>query len=129
MPSSSRGGARMRIALLSACAFLAASASAHAAVPSMKITGSLRGAGGMTLLALTPSGAAVQQSGTDYLISSDWLLRTGARTAEWSAVISATFLTTELNRSEVVDFMKIAGATRGIGDWRPKYGRFEVLTD
>jgi hypothetical protein len=56
-------------------------------------------------------------------------MRTRPRFPEWSAVISATFLTTELNRSEVVDFMKIAGATRGIGDWRPKYGRFEVLTD
>jgi hypothetical protein len=54
-------------------------------------------------------------------------MRTRPRFPEWSAVISATFLTTELNRSEVVDFMKIAGAMRGIGDWRPKYGRFEVL--
>jgi hypothetical protein len=56
-------------------------------------------------------------------------MRTRPRFPEWSAVISATFLTTELNRSEVVDFMKIAGAMRGIGDWRPKYGRFAVLID
>ena len=56
-------------------------------------------------------------------------MRTRPRFREWSAVISATFLTTELNRSEVVDFMKISGAMRGIGDWRPKYGRFEVLID
>jgi len=56
-------------------------------------------------------------------------MRTRPRFPEWSAVISATFLTTELNRSEVVDFMKIAGAMRGIGDWRPKYGRFMVPVD
>jgi len=56
-------------------------------------------------------------------------MRTRPRFPVWSATISATFLITELNRSEVVDFMKIAGAVRGIGDWRPKYGRFEVLID
>jgi hypothetical protein len=31
-----------------------------------------------------------------------------------------------LNKSEIIDFMKIAGAMRGIGDWRPKYGKFTV---
>ena len=44
-----------------AVALAAASATAHAATPSMKITGKLRGATGMTLLALSPSGTAVQQ--------------------------------------------------------------------
>jgi len=34
-----------------------------------------------------------------------------------------------LNRSEVIDFVKIAGAMKGIGDWRPKYGRFAVQLD
>jgi hypothetical protein len=61
MPRKDHRGARLRIALLSACALLAASATAHAATPSMKITGSLRGGGGMTLLALSPAGTAVQQ--------------------------------------------------------------------
>jgi hypothetical protein len=53
-------------------------------------------------------------------------MRTRPRFPEWSAVISATFLTTVLNKSEIIDFMKIAGAMRGIGDWRPKYGKFTV---
>lgn len=61
MPRSLHSGARTRIALLAACALLAAGATAHAATPSMKITGKLRGATGMTLLALSPSGTAVQQ--------------------------------------------------------------------
>jgi hypothetical protein len=56
-------------------------------------------------------------------------MRTRPRFPEWSAVIRATFLTTVLNRSEVIDFMKIAGAMKGIGDWRPKYGRFAVQLD
>ncbi len=61
MPRSPHRGARVRIALLTACALFAASATAHAATPSMTITGNLRGATGMTLLALSPSGTAVQQ--------------------------------------------------------------------
>jgi hypothetical protein len=56
-------------------------------------------------------------------------MRTRPRFPEWSAMIQATFLTTVLNRSEVIDFMKIAGAMKGIGDWRPKYGRFAVQLD
>jgi hypothetical protein len=56
-------------------------------------------------------------------------MRTRPRFPAWSAVLRATFLTTALNRSEVIDFMKIAGAMRGIGDWRPKYGRFAVHLD
>ncbi|MDX6597285.1 MAG: hypothetical protein QOE87_1172 [Gaiellales bacterium] len=61
MPLSPYRGARMRIALLTAVALLATSAAVHAATPSMKITGTVRGAAGMTLLALSPSGTAVQQ--------------------------------------------------------------------
>lgn len=61
MPRSLHRGARTRIALLTACACLAATATVHAATPSMKVSGSLRGAAGMTLLALSPSGTAVQQ--------------------------------------------------------------------
>jgi hypothetical protein len=56
-------------------------------------------------------------------------MRTRPRFPEWSAVIQATFLTTVLNRSEVIDFMKIAGAMKGLGDWRPKYGSFAVQLD
>ena len=47
MPRSPHSGARMRIALLTAAArSLATSATAHAATPGMKITGTLRGADG-----------------------------------------------------------------------------------
>jgi hypothetical protein len=55
-------GAHARIALLTAFTCLAASATVHAATPSMRISGSLRGGTGMTLLALSPSGTAVQQA-------------------------------------------------------------------
>ena len=62
MPRSPYRGARVRIALLAACSLFAAGATAHAATPGMTITGTLRGATGMTLLALSPSGTAVQQT-------------------------------------------------------------------
>jgi hypothetical protein len=35
-----------------------------------------------------------------------------------------------MNRSDVLDYFRIAGAL-GIGDWRPRYGKFlvEEVTD
>jgi hypothetical protein len=54
-------------------------------------------------------------------------MRTRARFPKWSADIAATFLPGLLNRDELMDFFKIAGALEGLGDWRPKYGRFTVL--
>jgi hypothetical protein len=56
--------------------------------------------------------------------------RTRPRFPNWTARISATFLVTLMNRSEVLDYFRIAGAL-GIGDWRPRYGKFlvEEVTD
>jgi hypothetical protein len=31
-----------------------------------------------------------------------------------------------LNRSEVLEFFEIAGFLEGLGDWRPKFGKFTV---
>jgi hypothetical protein len=53
-------------------------------------------------------------------------MRTRGRFPEWSADVTAKFLTTVLNRSEVIEFFQIAGFLVGIGDWRPEYGRFTV---
>jgi hypothetical protein len=56
--------------------------------------------------------------------------RTRPRFPNWTARISATFLVTLMNRSDVLDYFRIAGAL-GIGDWRPRYGKFlvEEVTD
>jgi hypothetical protein len=56
-----RHGARLCLAVLTAGAGLAAGTTASAAAPGMRISGSLKGASGMTLFALSPSGTAVQQ--------------------------------------------------------------------
>lgn len=53
-------------------------------------------------------------------------MRTRPRFPKWSAEVKASFLTTVLNRDEVIDFFRIAGALVGVGDWRPKYGKFTV---
>jgi hypothetical protein len=52
-------------------------------------------------------------------------VRTRPRFPRWSARVTATFLTTMLNRDEVVEYFRVAGSL-GIGDWRPKYGKFVV---
>jgi hypothetical protein len=33
-----------------------------------------------------------------------------------------------LTREDVIEIFRIAGAQIGIGDWRPKFGRFRVTT-
>lgn len=63
---------------------------------------------------------------TGVRIAQNRTMRTRARFPEWSATVSASFLTTVLNRSEVIEFFQIAGFLVGIGDWRPEHGRFTV---
>ncbi len=44
---------------------------------------------------------------------------------EWSATVSATFLSTMINRAQVIEFFRNAGP-HGVGDFRPDFGRFVV---
>ncbi|WP_027569967.1 hypothetical protein [Bradyrhizobium sp. URHA0013] len=53
-------------------------------------------------------------------------MRTRPRFAVWSAEFTASYLPSLLDREEVVAFFKIAGALVGVGDWRPKFGKFTV---
>jgi hypothetical protein len=55
------------------------------------------------------------------------MMRTRPRFSRWTAEFNATFLTSLLSRTEILEFFAIAGFSIGIGDWRPKYGRFEVM--
>ncbi|WP_027573999.1 hypothetical protein [Bradyrhizobium sp. WSM1743] len=43
----------------------------------------------------------------------------------WSARVDATYLPSMVNRSELVEFFRLAGP-HGLGDRRPDYGRFRV---
>lgn len=48
------------------------------------------------------------------------------RFASWSAELTTAYLPLVLDRDEVVEFFRIAGALVGIGDWRPKFRKFTV---
>ncbi|MCM8736011.1 hypothetical protein M5E06_17905 [Azospirillum sp. A1-3] len=54
------------------------------------------------------------------------VMRTRPRFDGWSADIEVKFLPSMLNAREVKSFLQAAGEQVGIGDWRPRFGRFEV---
>lgn len=53
-------------------------------------------------------------------------MRTRARFERWAAVVDIEFLPSLLNPEQVVEILRIAGDQVGLGDWRPKFGRFRV---
>jgi len=48
--------------------------------------------------------------------------------AGWRLQFELTVLDDQIPREIVKDILEYAGAFCGIGDWRPRYGRFRVLT-
>jgi hypothetical protein len=46
----------------------------------------------------------------------------------WETSFDVTFDPETLNQAQVIQFVATAGAKVGVGDWRPKYGRFEVIS-
>ena len=52
------------------------------------------------------------------------IMRTRPIFHDWAAEISVDFLPDQLNRSEVEEMVRVAGKVVGLGDWRPKFGRF-----
>lgn len=55
------------------------------------------------------------------------ILRTRPRFDEWSAEISVQYEDTVVQESKLDEWITTAGLQCGIGDWRPRYGRFEVV--
>ncbi|MCP2213960.1 hypothetical protein [Bradyrhizobium diazoefficiens] len=53
-------------------------------------------------------------------------MRTRPRFDDWSLRFTARYLPTVFDRDEVVELYRIAGFMRGLGDWRPLNGTFEV---
>ena len=45
---------------------------------------------------------------------------------EWAADIEVEYDPNMLNEAEIKEIVKIAGESIGIGDWRPRFGRFKV---
>lgn len=54
------------------------------------------------------------------------VMRTRPIFRDWAADIEVRFNPALLNGSEVAEFLIAAGELEGIGDWRPRFGRFEV---
>lgn len=55
------------------------------------------------------------------------VMRTRPKFDNWSAEIEIKFLPDIINERQIREIAVIAGDIIGVGDWRPKYGRFEVL--
>jgi hypothetical protein len=54
------------------------------------------------------------------------VMRTRPRFNNWHVTVNVVFIPSLLNRSEVLEFFEIAGFREGLGDWRPKFGKFAV---
>lgn len=54
------------------------------------------------------------------------IMRTRPRFDGWAAKIEIKFLPSLLNAQDIKSFLVAAGEQVGIGDWRPRFGRFEV---
>lgn len=46
---------------------------------------------------------------------------------DWECTFTVAYDTDQINREEVIKAIEDAGQQCGIGDWRPKHGRFEVV--
>ena len=54
------------------------------------------------------------------------VMRTRPMFRDWSSELVVDFLPSLLNPQDVVSFLVTAGEQVGIGDWRPRFGRFWV---
>lgn len=55
------------------------------------------------------------------------VMRTRPRFASWHVVAEVEFLPSLLNPGEVIEIFEVAGMREGLGDWRPKFGKFSVI--
>lgn len=59
-------------------------------------------------------------------IGTNKVIRTRPRFDGWSVELEIRFLPSLLNEREIKSFLVTAGEQIGIGDWRPRFGRFTV---
>jgi len=56
------------------------------------------------------------------------VVATRCRFPEWELKFTLNYMPEVFAREQVIDLMEIGGKYVGMFDWRPKYGRFEVLS-
>lgn len=54
------------------------------------------------------------------------VMRTRPIFRRWAARIRIDYIDDQLDRSDIVDILKLGGRIIGVGDWRPRFGRFEI---
>jgi len=59
-------------------------------------------------------------------VNNSKVMRTRARFPTWHVTAEVEFLPSLLNRNDVLEIFEIAGFREGLGDWRPKFGKFSV---
>jgi len=59
-------------------------------------------------------------------VKNNRVLRTRPRFLTWAATIAVQFDDALLNANEVREIVRRTGSEIGIGDWRPRYGRFQA---
>lgn len=60
------------------------------------------------------------------VVSGRRVMRTRPMFSEWSVRFDAHYMPDVLNAEDVLEFFTLAGRRCGLGDWRPRYGLFEV---
>lgn len=59
-------------------------------------------------------------------IQKNRVMRTRPRFLEWKLEAKIDYMASVINKTEIDDMMVLAGEQVGLGDWRPRYGRFLV---
>jgi len=59
-------------------------------------------------------------------VQSNRILRTRPKFTNWESTGTITFDSSQIDRDDIERFIKRAGYQCGLGDYRPKYGRFEA---
>jgi hypothetical protein len=56
------------------------------------------------------------------------VMRTRPIFRRWSAMVTFEYLDDQMDESDVLDILRVAGRIIGLGDWRPRFGRFEIVS-
>lgn len=64
---------------------------------------------------------------TGVVIQRSRVMRTRPKFNKWEAKVVVTYEDTIIDRASVIEFMELVGSQVGLCDWRPKFGRFQVL--
>jgi hypothetical protein len=57
------------------------------------------------------------------------VMRTRPIFREWALRFQVTYNDALLNEAEIEEFLRLGGEQVGLGDWRPRFGRFEVQAE